>query len=276
MLLILLLAGMTFIQNNVTHKSDIVEYQTEKNYTVCDVSRQECPNETQKALKEKTATEIPDEKLESHKVANRKFSIPLEEIQKGVVHVNNSHESNRPELLSFYEDSNGNKNNVDKNNSGNDSSEDVSRKAEEIPLDSLLTPAKDKSIDESKPFAIKPSAYYQSKDENVLVAKLTDIENKAAYETSEGRVIDRVEIKFGIREGELLPEVSGLDILKTFNNKFKFKKVRITGFGSTEKEVVDMVLMVLEQVDETILLDDIRSVPNEERKTVLVEVLDEV
>ena len=77
-------------------------------------------------------------------------------------------------------------------------------------------------------------------------------------------------------ENEIYPDVSGMEQIKQINEKYKNQRIRVTGYGLDEKEAVTLVMQVLEQIDESILIEDISTISDKEKRYVLVEVLNEI
>jgi hypothetical protein len=227
MIMLLLLLGIMFYQNTHTYQSDVIKYETGRNYVMCSDSAGQCPEATKKTLKE-VKNEKSDTKTPVAE-ANRKpkISIPLEEINAALAGIKtHSPDTNQGVISTFNNDSDENMLNED--TVGIDKPESRMETGN-ISLDKILIPAPRQVITADRPFAIDPTAYYESENEKILEAKLQEMENKTTLNSP--AVISAEEIRFISDENELSIDSSSMEIINRINRKYRDHKIRVTGFG---------------------------------------------
>lgn len=246
MITALLLLSLTFYQNAYTYDSDIVWFETEKNYVLCrDSFESPCPSETDKTLKKITGeetgsltkSEITGAKSESH----RKITLPIIEDMK-------NHR--------FVQKDSGpiEKTTIPANSKGH----------EPLPLKRI------KQVSDS-PFAIKPHGYYDPEKSNEFLSKLE--EDKPLEKTTQ--VISSAEVNFMIDEQGLYISSADRQMLEAMGERYHGHLLRFQGYGLDKDEAEWMILSVMEVlVPEEI--EEIQTYRDENQRLVIVEVLNEI
>jgi len=286
MIALMIILGLMFYQNTHVYQSDIIKYETGRNYVVCNDADQKCPEVTAKSLKNISETKVglQSKKTESHS----RISLPIEEINSTLNKIRDQ-ENNRDKNAgtSFIQaglKGMGDEKDKDREHDNKeepvlsdmkDNSKDNVNVDSRIPFEKILVPAENASVLSDKPFAIKPHAYYASENEEILMANLADEEKEERMDNTM-EVIETREIHFNFNENEIYPDVSGMEQIKQINEKYKNQRIRVTGYGLDENEAVTLVMQVLEQIDESILMEDVSTISDKEKRYVLVEVLNEI
>jgi len=286
MIALMIVLGLMFYQNTHVYQSDIIEYENGRNYVTCNDAKQKCPEITVKSLKD-----VSDSKggLQSKKTEPRsRISLPIKEISS-TLNKMRVQESSTDKIvgMSFihagvkgWGDEKDKAKETDKKEAPRlsdvkDNSKDDVNDYSRIPLEKIFVPAERSSTVSEKPFAINPHAYYAPENEEMLMAELED-EGKEERMDNGLKVIESREIHFNFSENETYPDVSGMEQIKQINEKYKDHIIRVTGFGMDENEAVTVVMQVLEHIDESILIEDVSTISDKEKRYVLVEVLNEI
>ena len=229
MIMLLLLLGLTFYQNTHTYQSDVIKYETGKNYVMCNDSAGKCPEATEKTLKQAINKKSDTEITVSEAKQKPKIAIPIEEINSALKSIKtNNLDTNQGVITTF--DNEGNKNILNEETDGSDKPE-LQIEAGNISLDKILIPAHEKAITTDKPFAIDPAAYYDPVNDKILEAKLQEVENKTTA-NSPPVIISAEEIRFTSDENAVSIDRSSMEIINRINQKFRNHKIRVTGFGT--------------------------------------------
>jgi hypothetical protein len=272
MIMLLLLLGIMFYQNTHTYQSDVIKYETGRNYVMCSDSAGQCPEVTKKTLKEvkreKSDTAIPASEANE----KPKMTIPLGEINAALKGIKTHDFDTTQGVITTF-------NNDSKQNIPNEETIGIDKpgpqvEAGNISLDKILIPATKKEIATDKPFAIDPAAYYESENEKILEVKLQEMENITTLNSPD--VISAEEIRFISDENEISIDSSSMEIINRINRKYRDHRIRVTGFGMDENEAINITLMALEQIDQSLTLDDVKAVSDKEKRMVLIEVLNEI
>lgn len=272
---LLVLLGLTFYQNWHTYHSDIIKYEKTNSYLTCSEPNGECPKATQKTLKEAKA----EKKITVNQLLKAgqktKLSIPIEEINaalKGIKSPDSLTAKNEAVL-----NTDGNKESqieMSGNSEIQKSKHEPKIDVSDTPLDKLLTPAPHAEINTASPYAINPAAYYGPANEEIIEAKLHDIENGVAENSPS--VISAEEIRFASDENQISIDQSSTEIINRINQKYRNHKIRVTGFGIDENDAITMTLIALEAIDQGLILEDVRAVSDKDKRMVLIEVLNEI
>ncbi len=286
MIALMIILGLMFYQNTHVYQSDIIKYETGRNYVSCNDADKKCPEVTAKALKDISETKggVQSRKPESHS----RISLPIEEINSTLNKIRDQeNNTDKSAGVSFIQaglkvmgDGKEKDREPDKKEEPvlsdmKDNSKDNVTVNSRNPLEKILVPAEKSSVGSDKPFAIKPHAYYAPENEEILIAQLEDEGNEGKLDNGLN-VMETKEIHFNFNENEIYPDVSGMEQIKQINEKYKNQRIRVTGYGLDEKEAVTLVMQALEQIDESIVIEDISTNSDKEKRYVLVEVLNEI
>lgn len=285
MIALMIVLGLMFYQNTHVYKSDIIKYENGRNYVACNDADQKCPEVSVKSLKDISETKVG---LQPKKPEPQsRISLPIEEINSTLNKIRDQR-SNRDNKLgmSFIQAGlKGVGDEKDKDREPDKKEEpglsDMENNSKDIatvysiPLEKILIPAETPSVLLDKPFAIKPHAYYKPENEEILMARLEDEGKEERMDNAMG-AIETKEIHFNFNENEIYPDVSGMEQIKQINEKYKNQRIRVTGYGLDENEAVTLVMQVLEQIDESILIEDVSTISDKEKRYVSIEVLNEI
>lgn len=244
MITALLLLSLTIYQNAYTYDSDIVHFETGKTYVLCqDSFESPCPSETDKTIK-RTA----GKNTTSHENTKITRVIP---------------ESHRKITLPIIEDMKRHKL-VQKNN--------ASFEENSSPMDfKTHNPLPPKKKASNSPFAIEPSGYYDPGKKDEFFSKLE--EDESLEKTMQ--VISSAEVKFMIDEQGLYIGSSDRKMLEAMRERYRGYILQFQGYGLDEDEAQSMILSVMEVLKPG-EIQEIQTYRDEEKRLVIVEVLNEI
>jgi hypothetical protein len=255
MIVFLLIMGLTIYQDNHTYESDIIKYQTDKNYILCESPSESCPKATEKLIKQRYEGTETKQKT--------KINLPL--------HIKNVFPAaeNEVEKIEPVDDMTERGEKAARNTKPGDD-----KGIENMSIDEIIRPVgEDYIVDPEMPFAIKPTGFYDPAHEGVLMAKLLEQEDASGADRN---IIEKLEVHFINDDEGLFPVTSHAEKLINIGEKHRDNSFRITGYGLDEDEAKFLVISVVEILGENLFIEDVRAISDENKRIVIVEVLDEI